>query len=286
MVFPNLWEEIGVSEETVVFLRDGRQVPMPRFETQDWRQRVEQFCAWSERMSLGDAALLDPERAAALDGTFRYLLLLFAGKTPVTELEHLSKFKRELELQDSRFSELLPVLVPWSDGDDGIESLRDTFQATVDNCSATALFDTTTRTRYAGPTWCGDMEHLRRFALDVLDDRVARIQSQAPSTGGAPEGVLELGSDFANLTQPLLVLHYAPWCAHSLNFVPLWHRLAAELRDTLPLAQLDGSRHEHPEIRIRAFPALLLFKAEGVIRYAGPAHNESIHAWIREQLRD
>eukprot|EP00434_Breviolum_minutum_P020080 symbB.v1.2.017712.t1/scaffold1384.1/size122353/2 len=46
-----------------------------------WRDQVESFCAWCERQVLSPVAVFDATRAAALDGTFDWLLLLFAPKT-------------------------------------------------------------------------------------------------------------------------------------------------------------------------------------------------------------
>eukprot|EP00913_Durusdinium_trenchii_P002339 g2161.t1 len=46
-----------------------------------WRDQVEAFCAWCERQVLSPAAVFDATRAAALDGTFDWLLLLFAPKS-------------------------------------------------------------------------------------------------------------------------------------------------------------------------------------------------------------
>mmetsp|Transcript_106114 Transcript_106114/g.332633 ORF Transcript_106114/g.332633 Transcript_106114/m.332633 type:complete len:299 (-) Transcript_106114:99-995(-) len=113
---------------------------------------------------------------------------------------------------------------------------------------AAALFNTRTRLRYPAPRgrgWCpGDELALCHFTDAALDGRLQphfRSQEQPHASaraGGPPPGVTELvGSTFgheaiepvaAGLAEVLLLV-YAPWCSHSLNFIPLWKSLAASV---------------------------------------------------------
>lgn len=301
-----LWRSSGMAwqtgfSEAILFARAGTtllqssRIVMEDIATRDWRHGVERFCAWAERMTLGDATILKAERAAAIDGAFRWLLLLFAPRQArgafgdMDELsEQLGQFKRSLQAMDSRFAELLPVIVPWGkDSGEDLESLRTAFHVFPDVCGTLALFDSTSRARFQGPGWCGDFVELQGYVENVLNGRGIRVRSGAIHTAGAPQGAQELTGDL-NITRPLLLFMYAPWCAHSLNFVPLWHELVAQLEGaSLELGQLDGSQHEPPDIALRAFPSLLLLlpKPLRVIRYAGAASVPGIQAWLTEHVQ-
>lgn len=379
-----LWEWAGLewdphgsrSEEAVLFVPAGgpgcEEVPTARFTLPEgtgasvWREQVERFCAWCERQVLSPVTVFDASRAAALDGTFDWLLLLFAsrGLTLDEERHQLDRLfpweRRRLErfivaacAHDKRYRELLPVLVPW--GEDDVTAFRGSFgvhqgdptvpiarragegagraaacdllpgAAAADEDAATAglgrrrrialwavvLFNTRTRRKYPAPGgagWCpGDELALCHFTDAALDGRVpAHFRSQAmPPAGtrsGPPPGVAELvGSTFGHEavepvvagTAEVLLLVYAPWCSHSMNFQPIWRSLAENVagmaarggeggHHSLPespllpgesaigkrrlsqvgrllLAQMDGTQNEHPDLPpLARFPTVLL----------------------------
>ncbi|CAE8614470.1 unnamed protein product, partial [Polarella glacialis] len=190
---------------------------------------------------------------------------------------------------------------------------------------ATALFNTRTRRKYPVPDgagWCpGDELALCHFTDAVLDGKVPphiRSKSRVPVVSSAPPGALELiGSTLsvellglvAQGQAEVLLLLYAPWCSHSLNFLPLWHSLAASIaaagatpggkseRGVLRLAQMNAARNEHPELPpVKQFPTLLLClpaNRSGVdtsqggepvrfVLYTGAATIAAMLSWIAE----
>lgn len=178
-----------------------------------WRDQVEAFCAWCERQVLSPAAVFDATRAAALDGTFDWLLLLFAPKSLedregfAMELQRLERFTRAACAKDHRYQEVLPVIVPV--GGEDIATFRAAFGLAAQDpalplprregdaqsdCSAldeveerssrgkldlfaASLFNTRTRRKYPAPGgagWCpGDELALCLFTDAVLDGKVS-----------------------------------------------------------------------------------------------------------------
>ncbi|CAE8639802.1 unnamed protein product, partial [Polarella glacialis] len=109
-----------------------------------WREQVDAFCAWCERQALSPVTVFDAPRAAALDGTFDWLLLLFAPKGLTQdqdqhgsnetgqfaaafswEKKRLQRFAAAACAHDRRYHEVLPVIVPW--GGEDISSFRGSF---------------------------------------------------------------------------------------------------------------------------------------------------------------
>ncbi|CAE7234472.1 unnamed protein product, partial [Symbiodinium necroappetens] len=76
--------QFAPSDKYVMYQEGGSSSSSARISPSSWRERVDAFCAWCERQVLGPVAVFDAPRAAALDGTFDWLLLLFAPKD-VTE---------------------------------------------------------------------------------------------------------------------------------------------------------------------------------------------------------
>jgi len=299
------WDEGGRrSEEAVLFIPGGdasceskataaARFSLPQVSNQasslslssSWRQRVDSFCAWCERQMLAPVTVFDAARAAALDGTFDWLLLLFAPSGRMEEENHdserlfawekqlLEHFIADAQDRDGRYRELLPVLVPWSEDDVAAlcESLGADCQepkAPLQRSSsvgedppvacmvgqepgryelwAVVLFNTRTRRKFPAPRgegWCpGDELALADFTSAALSGQVAPffkslLEPSAAVRASAPPGVSELvGKTFGReAVEPVaaghaevLLLVYAPWCGHSLNFAPLWHTLAAK----------------------------------------------------------
>lgn len=173
-----------------------------------WRDQVESFCAWCERQVLSPVAVFDATRAAALDGTFDWLLLLFAPKSMEEqegfsrELQRLERFARAACAKDRRYQEVLPVIVPA--GGEDVAAFRAAFglgsqdpalplprregDAQLSDCSAldegeassrphrielfaASLFNTRTRRKYPAPGgagWCPGDE----LALCLFTDAV------------------------------------------------------------------------------------------------------------------
>ncbi|CAE7235280.1 unnamed protein product [Symbiodinium sp. KB8] len=115
--------QFAPSDKYVMYQEGGSSSSSARISPSSWRERVDAFCAWCERQVLGPVAVFDAPRAAALDGTFDWLLLLFAPKDVTEDQEGESGFLRErrrLErftsaacAKDRRYGEVLPVIVPW-----------------------------------------------------------------------------------------------------------------------------------------------------------------------------
>lgn len=316
---------------------------------------MDSFCVWCERQLLAPVTVFDAARAAALDDTFDWLLLLFAPRGHMEEegrdseqvfaweKHRLERFIADAQDRDGLYRELLPVMVPWS-GDDVAalcESLgNDCPEPTAplqrfnpvnedapmacmagkgslrSNLWAVVLFNTRTRWKFPAPRnegWCpGDELALADFTNAALSGQVAPffkslLEPSAAVRASAPPGVSELvGKTFSRAAvEPVvaghaevLLLLYAPWCGHSLNFVPLWHLLAANVARTVAaraaaqvkagvvdgtgagaskwqgsnasslnqpqvveflLAQMDGSQNEHQDLPyVTQFPTLLL----------------------------
>jgi len=175
---------------------------------------------------------------------------------------------------------------------------------------AVVLFNTRTRRKYPAPGgvgWCpGDEVALQQFTDAALDGYVApyfRSLEKPPMSAPAiaPPGVVELvGATFSReAVEPVttgfaevLLFLYAPWCSHSLRFVPLWYEFAASMMgatvlpnsygtwpknftmleyqndndrwQTIPggrllLAQMDATQNEHPDLPpVERFPTVLL----------------------------
>jgi len=137
------------------------------------------------------------------------------------------------------------------------------------------LFNTRSRLKYRAADnsgWIpGDEAALRRVVDAAFDGRLAphfRSLSR-PQPGAAPLGVMEvvgttIGPEalepvVARQTEVLLLL-YAPWCGHSLNFVPLWHQLAAKLgADGSRMLRFEWSRWMRPRMSIRCYLQLASF---------------------------
>lgn len=248
---------------------------------------MDSFCAWCERQVLAPVTVFDAARAAALDGTFDWLLLLFAprGRMGMEEESHgseqlfawekqrLEHFIADAQDRDGRYRELLPVLVPWSEDD--VAALRESLGTDCQDPTAplqrshpvgesipvacmagqgpersklwaVVLFNTRTRWKFPAPRgegWCpGDEQALADFTSAALNGQVAPffkslLEPSAAVRASAPPGVSELvGKTFdREAVEPVaaghaevLLLLYAPWCGHSLNFAPVWHSLAAK----------------------------------------------------------
>lgn len=144
------WEEPGeqLAEEAIVFLPAGAAEPSEagavvsqrsKFTTPNsatagsWRSQVDAFCAWCERQLLAPVTIFDAARAAALDNTFEWLLLLFAPRSNdhtdedafPWEKRRLERFTEAVCSKDSRYLELLPVLVP--SGSEEVTAFRHDF---------------------------------------------------------------------------------------------------------------------------------------------------------------
>lgn len=127
--------QFAPSDKYVMYQEGGSSSSSARISPSSWRERVDAFCAWCERQVLGPVAVFDAPRAAALDGTFDWLLLLFAPKDVTEDQEGESGFLRErrrLErftsaacAKDRRYGEVLPVIVPW--GGEDILAFRASF---------------------------------------------------------------------------------------------------------------------------------------------------------------
>ncbi|CAJ1376899.1 unnamed protein product [Effrenium voratum] len=196
-----------------------------------WRDQVEAFCAWCERQVLAPATVFDAPRAAALDGTFDWLLFLFAPKVTEDqnlaegfdrELRRLERFARAACAKDKRYQEVLPVIVPAGgediaafrasfglgsfeptlplpregDSQSGCRALEDTEEASRRVLFATSLFNTRTRRKYPAPGgagWCpGDELALCLFTDAVLDGRVSPYVRSTKRPELASPGVKEL----------------------------------------------------------------------------------------------
>ena len=157
-----------------------------------WRDQVESFCAWCERQVLSPVAVFDATRAAALDGTFDWLLLLFAPKTMEEqegfsrELQRLERFARAACAKDRRYQEVLPVIVPA--GGEDVAAFRAAFglaaqdpalplprregDAQLSDCSALDEAEASSRRR----------QRIELFAASLFNTRTRR---KYPAPGGA-----------------------------------------------------------------------------------------------------
>lgn len=192
-VSERLWRQAGLSwharspEEAILFVRSGSSVSrassagsansassgadslrsaarflQPRLDAASsisvgaWREQVDVFCAWCERHTLGPVAVYAARRAASLDHSFEWLLLLFepsvqeqegeasAEEAFVSERLFLERFLANARAADSRYTELLPVVVPRGGAD--VAALQHSFGlsalllsgADIDNASGAA----------------------------------------------------------------------------------------------------------------------------------------------------
>lgn len=196
-----------------------------------------------------------------------------------------------------------------------------------------ALFDSRTRRKYRAPNGAawrpGNEIALRAFTDAVFDGRASPYfrSAAAPQKvfGGAAPGIFEaVGSTLSQeALQPaatgeaeVLLLLYAPWCSHSLQFFLVWHDFArsvatsqdAEANHTmkveqLRLVQMDATQNEHPDLPpVVRFPTLVLCAQGGqdldnpaeygtvptrrsvhFTEYDGEASVIGLHAWLAER---
>jgi len=373
------WEDgRPVTEEAIVFVpprAPGGMLPSAKFTVANatsggsWPMQVDAFCAWCERQLLAPVAIFDAARAAALDNTFEWLLLLFAPRNFDEtdrfpwEVKRLERFVAAAGKQDARYLDLLPVLVPV--GGDEVATFRHDFglnatepilpmsvrsdAAVRSSCGllqdalggdaedaaaagssrrrraglwATVLFNTHTRRKYLEPqnaAWTpGDEVALCAFVDNVLNGHLLPSFRSAPEgedPRSFPAGVTELvGTTFGTgVVEPIvagraevLLLLYAPWCSHSLNFFPHWNALAASIATDasagqLLVAQMDATRNEHGSLPpVSRFPMVMLgvrnegnatrrtdslsFASGGAsvtfLPYEGGASVDALQAWL------
>jgi len=151
-----------------------------------------------------------------------------------------------------------------------------------------------------------------------VDDAATVLSGSPTSAGNAwalQTGVMEVvGKTFtAKVLEPVLagtaevlMLIYAPWCSHSLNFFPIWHALTeGDLYRGVPgerqllFAQMDGTRNEHVNLPVvTRFPMILLVlpplpssatreqSAEPRVRYLsyeGTASLQGLREWVQHE---
>lgn len=240
------WDPTGDhTEEAVVSVEpgsgDGEPVPSATFvlgeshnvsTPSSWRMQAEEFCAWVERQALGTVTVFDAARAAALDGTFDWLLLLFAPCSDSCEPQGASwtlmgpsigiaaarpapapRFRQEQELlrifwksarrADGRYAEVLPVLVPLGDGE--LEAFRSFFGAPAPVKAPRCLAD------HEEPTCdlnaSGDDTSLGRWDAVLFNTRTRR-QHRLDGIGWEPGDEASLGRFVDAVLDGLVPAHF------------------------------------------------------------------------------
>jgi len=168
------WDERrrDVAEEAILFVPSGKDESdstalgaTARFTTSNatgasWRSQVDTFCAWCERQLLAPVTIFDSARAAALDNTFEWLLLLFAPRSLEEddgfpwEWKRLARFVAAACSKDVRYHDLLPVLVP--NGGEEIATFRHDFGLGPDGPDVSMPTGSTDATQTS--TRCGSLQ--------------------------------------------------------------------------------------------------------------------------------
>ena len=86
----------------------------------------------------------------------------------------------------------------------------------------------------------------------------------------------------------VLVLFYAPWCAHCKSFSPIYEEIAAKLKKKNPkllLAKVDATQNEIENIKVTGYPTLRFYpgdKKNSPIIFKGDRTEESIVKFLKE----
>jgi protein disulfide-isomerase A1 len=86
----------------------------------------------------------------------------------------------------------------------------------------------------------------------------------------------------------LLVLFYDPSCPHCQNFMPVFEKIASNLKkESFILAKLDCVKNEKiaNHFDIEAFPTVTLLKNNEKVVYEGERKEEDIEKWLREKTK-
>ena len=104
------------------------------------------------------------------------------------------------------------------------------------------------------------------------------------TTGSIRNNIVEVSGDsfkaeVVDVSTDVLVLVYAPWCAHCKSFEPVFSRVARAVGSavsTLKVCRMDGDKNDVHGLKITSFPTLFVFPAldkseRGVVAYGGEA---------------
>lgn len=102
--------------------------------------------------------------------------------------------------------------------------------------------------------------------------------------GSIRNNIVEVSGDsfkaeVVDVSTDVLVLVYAPWCAHCKSFEPVFSRVAGAVGSavsTLKVCRMDGDKNDVHGLKITSFPTLFVFPAldkseRGVVAYGGEA---------------
>lgn len=133
------------------------------------------------------------------------------------------------------------------------------------------------------------VDFITDFEAGKLKPWLKSESEPSPEDNMGPVGVL-VGSTFVDVVHDdqtdVLVDFYAPWCGHCRKFEPIYKDLAKRLQHvkSIKITKIDSTRNEVDELRISAFPTLVLFPAgkteKDKIMYQGNRQVEDMVRWL------
>ena len=89
-----------------------------------------------------------------------------------------------------------------------------------------------------------------------------------------------------NVTQPKLILYYAPWCGYSRAMLPSWNNLITLItQENYPIELIsvncEKNKQQCEAAKINGFPAVILIKSNGDhVQYQGDRSTQSLMNFI------
>jgi thioredoxin-like negative regulator of GroEL len=81
----------------------------------------------------------------------------------------------------------------------------------------------------------------------------------------------------------LLVLFFAPWCAHCMQFKPTYEKAAKQLEGSLTVSMVNGMKNNIllSRFNIQGYPTVLFLQNNEVFTYTGPQDVGAIVAFAQ-----